>query len=225
VDESGRPVLRRQAPSETTKEQTKVEAEAEDLKGPLQFIAAVSDADGPEPRSYAYPLKPEDEPTLLKKMLAMASEEVNARAKQVSAGTEEPKTAVPRKKTPGKTEKSPEFRDVQMRVLDLSSTNEAVLVLTAQARVPATKEDLDYMTAVVARQDIYGDLHKVFAQTTDSKHLDVLPRYEFMDAVEVNGDGRADLLFRLSTDSGSAFAIYSVIGDRLWPLFEGKPGS
>jgi len=49
VDESGRPVLRRQPVSETAHEQTKVEAEAEDLKGSLQFIPAVSDADGPEP--------------------------------------------------------------------------------------------------------------------------------------------------------------------------------
>jgi len=32
------------------------------------------------------------------------------------------------------------------------------------------------------------------------------------------------LLFRKTQDSGSAFSIYTVIGDRLWPLFEGKPG-
>ncbi len=222
VDESGRPVLRRQPVSETAHEQTKVEAEAEDLKGSLQFIPAVSDADGPEPRSYAYPLKPEDDPALLKKMLAMAGDEVSARAEQLSDHVEQKATASKRGRSKG--ERSPEFHDVQMRVLDLSSSNEAVLVLTAQAKMP-NKQDLDYMTAVVARQDIYGDLHKVFAQTTDNQHLDVVPRYEFLDAVDTNGDGRGDLLFRLTSDSGSAFSIYSVIGDRLWPLFEGKPGT
>jgi hypothetical protein len=82
-----------------------------------------------------------------------------------------------------------------------------------------------FTVALVAREDIYGDLHKVSARITDSQHLDVRPKYEFIDAVDVDGDGRAELLFRLTSDIGSAYAIYSVIGDRLWPLFEGKPGT
>jgi hypothetical protein len=77
----------------------------------------------------------------------------------------------------------------------------------------------------VARQDIYGDLHKVFARTTDDKHLDVLPRYDLVDAVDADGDGVGELLFRETWDSGNAFAVYRVIGDQLWPLFEGKPGT
>jgi len=224
ANDPNRPVLRRQPISEHAHEQTKVEEEPEDLKGSLQFIPAVSDADGLEPRSYEYPLKPEDEPALLKKMLAMASDEVSARAEQLAPAAEQPKPPISRKGVRSKSAKTPEFHDVQMRVLDLSTSNEAVLVLTAQAKVPPTK-DLDYMTAVVARQDIYGDLHKVFAQTTDNQHLDVLPRYELVDAVDANGDGRGELLFRLSSDSGTAFAVYNVIGDKLWPLFEGKPGT
>jgi hypothetical protein len=222
VNDSNRPILRRQPVSETAHEQTKSE-EPENLTGALQYIPAVSDADGPEARSYVYPTKAEDEPVLLKKMLAMAGDEVNERAEQVSPRAEGQKKTAAGRRSQSKTQKTPEFHDVQMRVLDLSSTNEAVLVLTAQAKTP-NKQDLDYMTAVVARQDIYGDLHKVFAQTTDNQHLDVLPRYEFLDAVDANGDGRGDLLFRLTSDSGSAFSVYSVIGDRLWPLYEGKPG-
>jgi hypothetical protein len=222
VNDANRPILRRQPVSETAHEQTKSE-EPENLTGPLQSIPAVSDADGPEPRSYVYPTKTEDEPVLMKKMLAMAGDEVNARAEQVSPQAEGPKKTPAGRRVQSKAQKTPEFHDVQMRILDLSSTNEAVLVLTAQAKMP-NKQDRDYMTAVVARQDIYGDLHKVFAQTTDNQHLDVVPRYEFLDAVDANGDGRGDLLFRLTSDSGSAFSIYSVIGDRLWPLFEGKPG-
>jgi hypothetical protein len=78
---------------------------------------------------------------------------------------------------------------------------------------------------VVARQDIYAELHKIFAHTTDDNHLDVQPRYEFIDAVDADGDGRGELLFREVGQSGSGFAIYRVIGDRLWPLFESKPGA
>src|SRR5258708_477279 len=54
-DDPNRPVLRRQRISATTHEQTKASPESEPLKGPLQFIAAVSDADGPEPRPYPGP--------------------------------------------------------------------------------------------------------------------------------------------------------------------------
>jgi hypothetical protein len=118
----------------------------------------------------------------------------------------------------------PEIHDPQLRVLDISGTNEAVLIYSAAASVPG-RADRQFSTTVVARQDIYGDLHKIFAHTTDNNHLDVQPRYEFIDAVDADGDGRGELLFRQVGDSGSGFAIYRVIGDRLWPLFESKPGT
>ena len=51
------------------------------------------------------------------------------------------------------------------------------------------------MITLVARQDIYGELHKVFSNMTDTQHLDVLPRYEFIDAVDADGDGRARIAF------------------------------
>ena len=110
-------------------------------------------------------------------------------------------------------------------MFDLSNSNEPVLVLTGEAKVPTGARDLMYMTTIVAREDIYGDLHKVFAQTTDNQHLDALPKYELIDAVDADGDGRGELLFRMNWDNGSAFGVYRVIGDRLWPLFEGKPGT
>jgi len=101
-------------------------------------------------------------------------------------------------------------------------------VLTAKARMPARtgapNADLQYLVTVVARNDIYGDLHKAFASITDTQHLDVLPRMEFIDAVDADGDGRGELLFREISDAGNAFVLYRVIGDQLWPLFQGTPG-
>ncbi len=203
-----RPILRRQPATEISHEQTKAGSEPE-----LELIPAISDADGPDPRPYAYEMKPEEEQARLKKMLAMALDEVKARATKASENGAKAKAA------------APQFQNTQMRVFDLSNSNEPVLVLTASAKDPSSARDLEYMTTVVARQDIYGDLHKVFAQTTDNQHLDALPRYELIDAVDADGDGRGELLFRMSWDTGSAFSVYRVIGDRLWPLFEGKPGS
>jgi len=46
---------------------------------------------------------------------------------------------------------------------------------------------------------------------------------ELIDAVDADGDGRGDLLFRRTSDSGSSYAIYRATADQLWPLFEGTP--
>ena len=108
------------------------------------------------------------------------------------------------------------------------STSITVVVLTATAHMPlgrnAGPPGLDYTITLVARADIYGELHKAFSALTDSAHLDVLPRYDLIDAVDADGDGRGELLFRKASDAGSAFALYRVIGNQLWPLFEGTPG-
>jgi len=215
--DTGRPILRRQPVSDTAREQTKADIDTGPLQGTIQLIAAISDASGPEPRPYKCDMKPEEEQARLKKILAMATEEVKARAKKFSE-TEGPKAKRP-------TAQDVQFKDVQMRVFDLSSTNEPVLALTANATVAGAARDLTYMTVVVAREDIYADLHKVFAETTDNQHLDALPKYDLIDAVDADGDGRGELLFKLTWDNGSAFSVYRVIGDRLWPLFEGKPGT
>ena len=213
VEDPNRPVLRRQA---TPREQTKASPETEPLKGAVQLIPAVSDADGPEPRPYLYRMKPEEEQLLLKKVLSMAAEEVRSRSSQVRP------TAVPAK---SKSVIQPQFHDVEMHVFDLASTNEAVPVLTARAKLADQPDGLEFMVALVAHEDVYGELHKVFAQTTDNKHLDVVPRYDLIDAVDADGDGRGELLFRESWDQGSAFVVYRVIGDQLWPLFRGRPAS
>jgi len=214
IDDSDRPVLRRQEPGQAT-EQTKIEANSSPLQGKLNVIPAISDADGPEPRPYTYETKPEEDQDFMKKMSAMATDEVKRRAELLS-GDEGKRTKA--------SSLIPVLQDQQLKVLDISGTNEAVLIYSATATVPL-RADLQFSTLVVARQDIYGDLHKVFGHTTDNNHLDMQPRYEFIDAVDADGDGRGELLFKQVGDSGTGYAIYRVIGDRLWPLFESKPGS
>ena len=214
VDDSDRPVLRRQEPGET-KEQTKIEPDSAPLQGKVNVIPAISDADGPQPRPYTYQTKPEEDQEFMKKMTAMAADEVKHRSEMLSgdAGKKAKNTIV-----------TPQFHDQQLKILDISGTNEAILIYSAAATVP-WRGDLQFSTVVVARQDIYGDLHKIFAHTTDNNHLDMQPRYEFIDAVDADGDGRGELLFKQVGDSGAGYSIYRVIGDRLWPLFESKPGS
>jgi hypothetical protein len=199
----------------------------------VQFIPAISDSGGPDPLPYTYSLKPEEEQGLRKKMLALAADEVRAHAGQPAASTGASTARASSQRNKGAVRKpvQPDFEDVQMRVFDLANINEPELVLTATARMPAGPHEKDsaspgpqYMVTLVVREDVNSEFHKALANVTDAEHLDVLPRLELIDAVDVDGDGRGELLFREVTDAGIAFVVYRVIGDRLYPLFQGTPG-
>ena len=194
----------------------------------IQLIPAISDSDGPDPLPYTYNLKAEEEQQFRKKMLAMATDEVRARAAELGSGAPQSAHAPsPHSKATAVKPPQPVFEDVQLRIFDLADINEPELVLTAKARMPQrsrNNSDLEYMITLVVREDVNGDLHKSLANITDTQHLDVIPRLELIDAVDVDGDGRAELLFRQVSDTGSAFVVYRVIGDRLYPLFQGALG-
>jgi outer membrane biosynthesis protein TonB len=198
----------------------------------IQLIPAISDSGGPDPLPYTYNLKPEDEQQFRKKMLAMAADEVRAYAGQLgsSAGTAKSvHDASPHGKATAGKPPQPTFEDVQLRVFDLSNINEPELVLTAKANMPLRSHEketpnVQYMITLVVREDVNGELHKALANVTDTQHTGVIPQLELIDAVDADGDGRGELLFRQVSDAGSAFVVYRVIGDRLYPLFQGAPG-
>ena len=202
----------------------------------IQLVPAISDAAGPDPIPYNFVMKSDEERQLRNKMLALAADEINARRNPVVPDT------APAAKSVGKSKKKlkapmPNFEDVQLRVFDLSNSNEPVLVLTAKCPPPSSSSAKpqsakpsspnaehpasDYLITLVAREDIYGDLHKALSNITDAEHLDVMPRLDLIDAVDVDGDGRGELLFRRVSDTGSAYVVYRVIGNQLWALFEG----
>ena len=189
------------------------------------FIPAISDAGGPDPRPYTYDMKPAEEASYLSKMLTLAATQIQGRAATATkAAAPAQKTATARKYS-GKLPK-PAFDDVSLRIFDLSNSNEPVLVLSARTRPSAgateSFEEPKEIT-LIARTNLEGELRKLFFSQTDSRHLDVSPRMELIDAVDADGDGRGELLFRRTSDGGSAYAIYRVTSDHLWPLFEGTP--
>jgi hypothetical protein len=191
-----------------------------------QMIPAISDAHGAEPRAYTYILKPDEEKLLRQKILALAEVEVRAREEKSGANTQQAlQKSKPAARSKTTKPAGPDFENVQLRVFDLFSSNEPELVLTATAKIPqaagSASPERQYLLTIVAHEDIYGDLHKALAVVTDSQHLDVVPRLELVDAVDADGDGRGELLFRRVSDTGSAYVIYRVIGDQLWALFEG----
>jgi hypothetical protein len=209
----------------------------------VQLIPAISDAHSPELIPYAYNMKPDEEQQFRQTMLAMAADEVRARAGQPASASggasQKAHASSQRNKTVGGKLVQPIFEDVQLRVFDLGNVNEPELILTAKARMPQRSpaketgpsaqnqnqnKDLQYMITLVARGDVNGDFHKALANITDTQHLDAIPRLDLIDAVDVDGDGRGDLLFRQVAQAGSAFVVYRVIGDRLYSLFQGTPG-
>jgi hypothetical protein len=191
-----------------------------------QLIPAISDADGPEPRPYTFDMKPEEEQTFRKKMLALAASEVAKQAKQ-SQPLAERSTSSPRNRASAKPA-PPNFEDVKLRVFDVATNNEPILVLSAKATLPqsakaASEAAREYDVTLVARSDFNGELRKLLSSVTDNQHLDVTARLELIDAVDADGDGRGELLFREVSDAGSAYVVYRVTPDRLWTLFEGSP--
>jgi hypothetical protein len=73
---------------------------------------------------------------------------------------------------------------------------------------------------LVARTDIYGDLRKLYSGVTDRFHLDVTPELDLVDVVDVDGDGRGELLFHETSDTGSGYVIYRATADKLWKMFD-----
>jgi len=199
-----------------------------------QLIPAISDPHPSDSLPYNYKMTPQEEEQFRKKMLAMAADEIRTRAAQLAPGSAAAKpvqASSPRSKATAAKPVQPTFEDVQLQVFDLADINEPELVLTAKARMTQSSHGKDsanpglqYMITLVARDDVNGELHKSLANVTDTQHLDVIPRLDLIDAVDVDGDGRAELLFREVSDTSSAFVVYRVIGNQLYPLFQGSLG-
>ena len=162
-------------------------------------------------------------------MTALAKEQVRAylvaQAKaQISAKPAAAKGAhVPVKKGP-----EPILENAQMIAYDLWGTNQPVFVFAADAHLPPTARTghattdpgMQYTIMLVARTDIYNNLHTLYSGVTDKFHLDITPRLELIDAVDVDGDGRGELLFKEISDAGTGWVIYRASADKLWKLFD-----
>jgi hypothetical protein len=235
-----RPTLRRGKPtqaapeedepaSKTGKTDTPASATAANVV-PSQLVPAISDDGGPEPRPYKFFWKTGEEEERRNQMLALAADEVRAYASalvrnRILAKPPAAKAASAAHKAPAKAAQ-PVFGNTQFHAFDVWGNNQAVMILSAEAQLPsapapgtATAPET-YSITLVARSDIYGNLRKVYSGVTDKFHLDVTPRLELIDAVDADGDGRGELLFRETTDVGSGYVIYRATGDKLWKMFD-----
>src|SRR5271165_3485585 len=198
--------------------------------GPLQLIPAISDSAGPDPHSYGFEFLKDEEGERLQQMTAMAKQQLRAYLEARVKARITPKATTAQASHRNSAKKAPEpiLSDVQMKAYDLWSSNQPVLVFSAQGQMPAAAQgaspgsldDVPYSILLVAYPDIYHDLHKIYASVTDKYHLDLTPRLELIDAVDADGDGRGELLFREITDGGSGWVIYRASADKLWKMFD-----
>jgi hypothetical protein len=200
------------------------------VKSDIKLIPAISDAAGPPPHSFKFEWVRGDEEDRRKQMMDLAKHELRTYIAAHSPKTEvKPKTTrtAPSRKTPAPAE--PIFENVQMPAFDLWNSNQPVIVMTATAHMPPppagtahseVESDLQYSICLVTYPDIYNNLHKLYSGITDRFHLDVTPRLDLIDAVDADGDGRGELLFRQTSDVGTGWIIYRPTADKLWKMFD-----
>jgi len=90
-----------------------------------------------------------------------------------------------------------------------TSANERPTAITSPT--PAAKAAPQKFVTLIAQPDLYGGVIVVYKSVTDSAHLDVTPRMRLIDAVDIEGDNRGELLFELRGDSQRQFALYRVL--------------
>jgi hypothetical protein len=220
-----------------TSDATSAKTDATAAKTPPQLVPAISDSGGPDARSFVYEWSQSEQDERRKDVLALAQTQLHAylqeRSKNSIAAKASPVKPTPAKATASARKpaaKMPDLvlDDLQIRTFDLWTNNQPVIVLTATAHPPlpavgsaaSTAAVPEYSITLVARTDIYNNLHKLYVGITDKYHLDVTPRLELIDAVDADGDGRGELLFRETSDAGSGYIIYRATGDTLWKMFD-----
>jgi len=248
VDDSGagaanRPRLRHGKPAESFADEdvpgyskpgapspAKLNAKPQPAPEPAEVMPAISDAHGPDAHSYVFEWLKGEEEQRHDQMLALAKQQLaaylKAEAKEEITPGEHPPHALHRvaaKKAP-----EPVFDNPKMVAYDLWLTNQPVLVFTADAHIPPAASgaqtgpysNLTYSITIAAYPDIYNNLHKLYVGVTDKYHLDVTPKLELIDAVDADGDGRGELLFRETSDSGTGWIIYRATADSLWKMYD-----
>ena len=175
-----------------------------------QFLVAISDADSYETRSYKFPWTPDEQKRLTDAVERQALAELNAYA--AKSGTSMVAGSVVR----------------SVYAFDLDFNNDAEIVLTARCALRkklATAAPVNTYVTYVVRQELTGDLRKVFSEVTDDERLDVVGRLELVDAVDADGDSHAELLFRRIGVTTQTFELYRAGRDQMWKLFEGAETS
>ncbi|MGH9564614.1 MAG: hypothetical protein ACRD4I_01395 [Candidatus Angelobacter sp.] len=221
TDDSDRPILRRRSPgpdstpspeAQGSGNPTSTAAQPPRPVAPsepgTQTMVAVSDNQPSDERSFAFQWK------------AGEQEAMEAKMRHLALAQLPPENAAL---------KDNALQNVVIRSFDLDLSNEPVMVLTAEipgSYMTPNKKNTPgkfvsrYIT-LIARADYEQNLQRMAVSITDSSRLDVAPRLELIDAVDVDGDGAAELLFREYGFDQKGFIVYGVGRGAVTKVFEG----
>ena len=193
----------------------------------VKLIPAISDAGGPAPKSFAFEWLKGEEDDRRKQMTEAAKGQVRDYIARLE------KNRISAKPAPKSARRMPQpepvLENTQMIAYDLWNSNQPIVILTANAHIlepPAgtahseVDSERQYSITLVAYPDIYGNLRKLYSGVTDKFHLDVTPELQLVDAVDADGDGRGELLFRETSDQGTGWVIYRAGADKLWKMYD-----
>lgn len=225
-EDADRPVLRRRSPPQAEPESTPQPSPTPSAQTPTtqgfpaphtklpvitsgtKTFVAVSDNESADVRSFAFKWKPGEAQQMETRMRKLALAQLPRENVQLNANS---------------------LQNVVMRSFDLDLSNDAVIVFSAEIPgsylAPGGKSTpgkfVSRYVTVIARVDFEGVPQKLASSVTDSSRLDVAPRLELIDAVDVDGDGLAELLFREYGFDDKGFIIYGVGRSTVTKVFEG----
>jgi hypothetical protein len=190
----------------------------------MKQMAGVSDTKAPSDDSFQYSwANPEDADKMKAALQAIAEQAVAPVAETSKAAAE--------KKTHGRVSrlrhrhsatpaapKAPLLADEQFKVYGLTFGGGATMVLTART----ASDPVRYVT-IIAQPDFYGRPQVLLKHVTTEAELDVVPRMRLVDAVDTEGNGRADLIFELRGRTWRQFAIYRIAGGTATQAFATQP--
>jgi hypothetical protein len=241
-DDSDRPLLRRVRPEPSAQKDEPIKFVTK-LPGTEEFTPAVSDSDPPNGRPYGYAWSDSDREMLTANMKVLAAAELRKELAARRWPVPAPKaSAPPRAKTkPGTKPAAPiaadplvsALTDVKVAAYDLDYNNSPQIILTVRYMPPVeglTEADKNLVmnrhgivVTVVGRVNFEDKLQQIFAEVSDPRQLENHPEMAFVDAVDVDGDGRGELLFQRITPEGRGFVIYRVAGQSIGELFATTP--
>jgi hypothetical protein len=224
AEDPDRPMLSRKQPAKKMEEPMPVTAPKAGIPG-AKYVVAISDPDTMNNRPYDYTWSPADRKKWTEQLTKLGMEAARKYA------AEHPRLQfLPTAK----------FAEANLRAVDIDYSNAPYVVFTGRidpsvvpfvTKTKAGAQDANpplmatiYVT-LVARVNYQGELNRLMTVTADSTHLDLNPRLDLIDAVDADGDNRAELLFRKITDTGGSYVLYRMTPFQMTQVFEGGSGN
>ncbi|MBT9331719.1 hypothetical protein [Paracidobacterium acidisoli] len=176
----------------------------------MEQIVAVSDPQPGEPHPFAYSWPDPSDITKTQTALETIASKALAPPAPPAPKTKLAPRSTTRARTvhrPAAPPASPGLTNEEFHAYELAYGAGATFVFSAEKKTP--DGSMKYIT-LIAKPDFSGNPQVMLQHITSDKELEFNPRMQLVDAVDADGDHRAELIFELRGKSDRQFAIYRV---------------